>query len=350
MTSRAAGRPAVYQLLAAAAPFDAVTGQALALRDALDAAGVASAIAAEHVDPSLAGDVLPLASVEPGATVLLRYSLWSAAADRALEGTAPLGVVYHNITPPEFLGDTNPVVAQLCARGRAELPSVVRRSQLLMADSQFNADELHAVGATDVRLVPLILDLPVPPDAQPAGSDRVLYVGRLAPNKRIEDCIDAIVLLRRRRPEVHLHLVGSGDAFPRYEAALRRHALVSGVGPAVHFHGRLGDDARDALYASSGAYLSLSEHEGFCVPVLEAMARGLPVVARDAGAVRETAGGGALLVTGRNPALAAAALDAALTDPAVREGLARNARRRLAQLDRSTVAARMVGAVQELIS
>jgi glycosyltransferase involved in cell wall biosynthesis len=349
VTPPEAGRPAVYQLLAAAAPHDAVTGQAIALRDELARAGINSAIAAEHIDGALIADVLPLGAVPAGAPALLRYSLWSAAAELALQDTGPLGVIYHNITPAQFLESANPAVAALCAKGRAELPKIATRAMVSIADSAYNARELRDAGAEHVAVVPLLLDLPAPPTIPRAGTDRVLFVGRLAPNKRVEDCIDAVALLRRSRPATELHVVGSGDAFPRYEAALHHHARVNGLANAVQFHGRVDDYARDALYATSGAYISLSEHEGFCVPVLEAMSRGLPVVARDAGAVRETAGGGALLVPERNAALAAAALDAAISDERIRAGLAANARHRLAQLDRSLVAGRLIDAIGDLV-
>lgn len=350
MTSRAGEPPALFQVLAAAAPFDAVTGQAIALRCELDRVGIPSAIAAEHIDPSLRDDVVPLHHVEGGVPVLLRYSIWSAAAETALAGPGRLGVVFHNITPAELLADVNPAIADLCELGRARLPAVVARADVLIADSGFNADELRGVGGSDVRVVPLLLDLAGGGHMPATGSDHVLYVGRLAPNKRVEDCIDAAVLLRRRRPDARLHIIGSGDAFPAYEKALRQHAWANGAAEYVEFHGRVDDVTRDQLYARAGAYLSLSEHEGFCVPVVEAMDRGIPVVARDAGAVRETAGGGALLVEGRNPALAAAALEVAISDSRIRAGLAANAQARLAELDRSVVGPQVVDAVKDLLA
>ena len=293
---------------------------------------------------------MPLDMLDPQAPLLLRYSIWSAAAEAALAGSRPLGLVFHNITPAGLLAQANPAVAALCERGRAELPRVVARSHVMIADSEFNARELRAAGGTDVRVVPLLLDLLRCGPTAPTGSDDVLYVGRLAPSKRVEDCISAAILLHRHRPGTRLHIVGSGDAFPRYESALRHHARANGAADYVRFHGRVDDASRDALYAQAGAYVSMSEHEGFCVPILEAMARGVPVVARDAGAVRETAGGGALLVQGRNTALVAAALETAISDSPVREGLAANATARLAQLDRSVVGPQLVGAVQELLA
>lgn len=350
MSPHPAGRPAVFQVLASAAPFDAVTGQALALQDELRLTGIASAIAAEHIEPSLAERVLPLHAVTAGTPVLLRYSIWSAAAEQALSGTGPVGVVFHNITPAHFLARWNPEVAALCQRGRERLPLVASRAQMLVADSEFNARELRGAGDRAVRVIPLILDLPPITQHTSVGSDHVLYVGRLAPNKRVEDCISAAVLLQRTRPASQLHIVGSGDAFPMYAAALRQHARANGATDYVHFHGSVDDAVRDSLYAQAGAYLTLSEHEGFCAPVVEAMARGLPVVARDAGAVRETAGGGALLIPERDPELTAAALDAAIADATVRQGLAANARVRLRQLEQSSVAAQMVDAVRDLLS
>jgi glycosyltransferase involved in cell wall biosynthesis len=339
----------LHQFLAAAAPHDAVTNQALALRRALATAGIPSDIVAEHIDPTLAGDVIPLRSAARGVPVLLRYSIWSAAAEAVLDGDASFGVVYHNITPGHLLEGGNPTVAALCDRGRRELPRFAGGARVAIADSGYNAAELEGAGFTGVQVVPLLLDLPMPPPPAADAPHRLLYVGRLAPSKRIEDLIDVLVLVRRTLPDTTLRVVGPGDAFPHYVAALKRHARANGVADHVDFTGLVADSQRDAAYAQAGAFITMSEHEGFCVPVLEALAHGLPVVARDAGAVRDTAGGGALMIPGRDVRVAAAAVVRVLTDHAVREGIATNARARLQAIARSIVEPQFVSAAREII-
>ena len=352
MSIEGLGRPSLHQFIAAAAPHDAVTSQAIALQDELRDRGIASAVVAEHVHPAMADRVHRLDRYRvPRGPALLRYSIWSKAAQAALDHHTRLGVVYHNITPAELVGPANRAVAAQCTRARRELPRIVRRSHMMVADSTFNAMELEAEGAEDVQVIPLLLDLPRQELPRPVSSMNVLFVGRIAPNKRIEDLIDTAIMMGRHiRGDVHFRIIGSPAAFPGYQEALLKRVRRYGVEATVSFLGELDDAGRDREFADAGAYLSMSEHEGFCVPILEAMAHGVPVVARDAGAVRETAGGGALLVPSRDPLVAAAVVARALTDEGVRSGLAQSARRRLAQLDRSVVADQITAAVEELIT
>ena len=344
-------RPELFQLMAAAAPHDAVTAQAIALQSALARAGIRSKIAAQHVDPTMKDEVLPLRAVPADTTpLLLRYSIWSAAAEAALVHPGRVGIVYHNITPAPLLRRANPVVAAQCARGRRELPRFAPVARTVIADSHFNAGELMDVGFKEVDVVPLILEVSRVAAEPPIAPPRLLFVGRLTPSKRVEDVIDVLALVRRRHGvEAELRLVGSARSFEPYEDALRHHAMANGVADAVHFMGAVSDRDRDHLYATSGVYVSMSEHEGFCVPLVEAMRHGLPVVARDAGAVRETAGGGALLVQGGDVRIAAAAVALVLEDDKTRAALARNAAVRLDQLRPEVVTPAMVSAVKALV-
>lgn len=337
----------VRQLLPAAAPNDAVTNQALAWQRVLAEAGIGGEIAAEHIHPDLADAITPLGAVgNDSVPTILRYSIWSRALETARAHRGPVGLVYHNITPPHLVGSANPHVAELCARGRRELPSLAARATLVVADSHYNAEDLTLAGYSEPRVIPLLLDLPEPPGAREHVPARVLYVGRIAPSKRIEDILRVVAAVRDRYlPDVELDLIGPHHDNPAYLAALREYAANLGLGGAVHFRGRVSDAERDEAYATSGAYLCMSEHEGFCAPLLEAMAWGLPVVARAAAAVPETIGSAGLLVEGRDVDLAAAAIARVLTDARAREGLAANARVRLAAMRPDAVAPMIIDVV-----
>ena len=179
---------------------------------------------------------------------------------------------------------------------------------------------------------------------------RILTVGRIVPNKRLEDVIRTLALLREvSLPAATLDIVGSAEGFERYRLSLERFAKALGVSDAVTFHGRVTEAERNGLYSDAGAYLCMSEHEGFCVPLIEALSQGLPVVARGAGAVPETLGGSGLILPDGDAAVAAEALALVLTDVQVRQGLRAHSIRRLEQLAPERIEARLMAALQPLV-
>ena len=148
-------------------------------------------------------------------------------------------------------------------------------------------------------MVPLLLELPTEaPRRDPSPEPVVLTVGRIVPNKRLEDVVKAFTLYQRHHaPEASLVIVGSDLGFENYRQAL--HVLIARTGARnVHFTGKISAEARNALYLRADVYLSMSAHEGFCAPLIEALAHGVPVVARSAGAVPETLGGAGLVLDG----------------------------------------------------
>ncbi|WP_217914363.1 glycosyltransferase [Miltoncostaea marina] len=341
----------VRQLLAAAAPGDAVTGQALAWGELLGRWGHRCEIVAEHVHPDLTGRVRRLADAgdHGSGPVILHLSIWSAVVPAALDAPGPLAVCYHNVTPGRLLRAHNAALADDCDRARAMLPAVAPRARAAVADSTFNARELTAAGCAGVAVVPLLLDLPPAPPHRPAGRPpSIVSVGRIVPNKRLEDVIRAFALYQREHaPDARLTLVGGAGGFERYREALERFVPRTGAA-GVRLTGWVPQEALEAAYREADAYLCMSEHEGFCAPLVEAMARGVPVVARDAGAVRETVGGAGLVIE-RDLPLAAEALHEVVASDATRRGLAAAAARRLRELDPESVGARLRSALAPVL-
>ena len=157
------------------------------------------------------------------------------------------------------------------------------------------------------RSVDRDLELQRRSERRSGGSDW-LFVGRVTPSKAQDDLIKALAIYREvYDPRARLHLVGTsmGDDYPR---ALERYARRLGLGDAVRLTGSVSDESLAAYYSTCDVFVCASEHEGFCIPIVESMAFGLPVVAFGAGAVPGTAGNGALVLYDRSPlALAAAA-------------------------------------------
>jgi L-malate glycosyltransferase len=344
----------VTQVIAAAAPGDAITGQALAWQRALAEWGHEGGIVAEHVHPDLVSRVLRLdggGRRELGSgSVILHYSVWSAAIPAALDAPGPTAVCYHNITPGDLLREANPSLASDCDRARSALPMLRGRAAALIADSAFNARELETMGLR-AEVVPLLLDLDRPPGPrrpEPGPRPTVVSVGRIVPNKRIEDVIKVFALYQRHRaPGARLRLVGSDGGFERYRQALDDLVRRLGVRD-VSFTGRVDDAVRDAAYREADAYLCMSVHEGFCAPLVEAMAAGLPIVARDAAAVSETVGPGGIVLDEPLPVVAEA-LHEVVSSPDTRRGLRAGARRRLAELAPAVIASRLRAALTPVL-
>jgi glycosyltransferase involved in cell wall biosynthesis len=333
----------IHQLLASAVPGDAVTDQAFAWRTVLRYWGCKSEIIAEHVHPALAGQVLPLSTrLRRGDAVVLHYAVWTRALERFLAAPGKRVLYYHNVTPGDLLREYNPVLADHCERARAALRKLRGRCAAVIAVSEFNARELRANGMDEVAVVPLLLNISARAHNRSRQSEPVVVtVGRLAPNKRIEDALKAFALYQRHRsPQAMFVIIGPYHEFEGYRRALERLAERLGV-ERVRFTGRISTEERDTWYRRASAYICSSVHEGFCAPVIEALANGVPVVARAAGAVPETLGDAGILLDDDDPALYAEALHEVVSVEATRAELARAAERRLADLTPIRVADRL---------
>jgi len=331
--------PAVHQMLPNFAAGDAIGNEALALQQVFRSWGVRSEIFARKVQDRLRGQAQPIeaytAQAGPEDVLLFHFSIGHPLADEVpgLPGRKVLR--YHNITPAHFLEGVYPDGAEDCRLGRRQLPLLAGAVELGVCESAFNCAELAEAGCAAVEEVPILLDLSVletPPDPKILarfGDDRptVLHVGRLVPNKRIEDLVKTHYWLTRAVPLARLLVVGGGDANP-YARGVRSMAHELRV-PGMHFSGHVNNAELAAYYRSADVYLCLSEHEGFCVPLVEAMHFGLPIIARAAAAVPGTLGTGGMLLEHPEPVLTSAVLARVLGDDALRQELGRRARERL---------------------
>lgn len=321
------------QLLVGAAPGDAITTSALLLRDALREHGP-SEIYAQHIEPGLDTAVgrleeLP-ARPNRARPLVFHASMGSWPVYTAIRNGEPrLVLVYHNFSPPEYFADHAPEVASDLIRGRWELEQLRDRVELAIADSAYNAGELEQLGYSDVRVIaptPNVdrLDRITPDPAMLAridgwgGGPLVLCVAQQLPHKRIERVIAAVAVLQQEyRPDARLAFVGV-DRLESYSRSLRAMVRVTGLRDA-QLLGRITDTELAALYVRASLFLTLSEHEGFCVPVIEAMATGVPVVASSRAAIPSTLGdAGVLLEDPDDPVLAAAVLDRVIGDEELR--------------------------------
>lgn len=320
----------IHQILAGYADGDAISNEAGQLREIFRRWGHNSEIYADpsHVSPSLKTDCRSLADYTAGESdiCLHHYGIASPAAEVFLAAAAKKIMVYHNITPAEyFVGFDDAVAAQLRA-ARLALRDVARRSNAVWTVSQFNAAELKAEGINGVKVFPLPFSperLDMPPDTRvianfPGPLKNILFVGRIAPNKRVEDLILAFAWYHRAiNPYSRLLIVGSHRSAPRYFTMLRM--LVGDLDlPNVCFEGFASPAGLRAYYRVADLYVSTSEHEGYGLPLVEAMDHGIPVIARAAGGTPEAMDGAGVLYEDLAPAELGALFDRVLTDTALR--------------------------------
>ena len=268
---------------------------------------------------------------DPDDVVLLHYSGYVPRLERLLERPNPTMLVSHNVTPSRYFWELEPSEAVRCALAPLQLADLARRVRLAAGVSEYNAADLRAAGARQVEVIPVLLDrqrLGPASDGLPDGPPTILFVGRLAPHKRQDLLIRAFAMYRRHRaPDARLVLVGV-PVSPRFERALRQ--LAAQVAPsAVTIESGVSAERLAALYRSAHAFLCLSEHEGFCIPLLEAFHFGVPVIARSVAGVPEVVGDAALLLDDSDVAVVAELLHLAVTDRELREELSRRAQARL---------------------
>jgi glycosyltransferase involved in cell wall biosynthesis len=256
---------------------------------------------------------------------------------------------YHNVTPARFFAPFDAGIARLAWLGRRELRSLAGRVDLAYGVSDYNRRELEAAGFAGARVLPLIVDTArlTGAPARPAlgrllddGLANILFVGRIAPNKKIEDHIRLAEHYKRYVDSYYRFIfVGRDDAVPRYGRAVR--ALVAEfrmLPERFWFTGPVPDAELAAYYRHAHAYVSLSEHEGFCAPLVEAMAMDVPVLAYGAAAVPETLGGAGVSFAPKDLEVAAEWLGRLVYDQALRDAVLDGQRRRRRAFSREMLA------------
>jgi glycosyltransferase involved in cell wall biosynthesis len=317
---------AIHQVLATLGYGDAIGNEVLGIQRVLRAAGYDSEIFSQTADPKVehltAGyDELRDAS-HPDNILIHHFSIGSRASRLAYALPDRMVLIYHNITPPEFFVDINKELVRLCFRGRRELALYKTRCDLALGDSEYNQQELEALGFSPtgvLDVIPGFDHLAGPANytlAQAFDDDwvNVLFVGRVIPNKKFEDVIRAFhaykTFFNRRS---RLLLVGSHAGFDRYVTMLHRFIATLGARD-VHLVGHVSNEELTAYYELADIFVCASEHEGFCVPIVESFHMGVPVLAYAATAVPSTMDGAGVLYATKDPMYLAALINAVIED------------------------------------
>ena len=322
---------------------DAIGHEVLGIQQALRLAGYDSEIFVETADrrlEPLTRDYRELVDAShPDNLLLHHFSIGSKASRTAYALPDRMALIYHNITPPEYFVGVHRTLARQCFRGRRELRAYVDRCDLALGDSEFNRQDLEALGFPRTAVLPVVPDfahldrLPNRFVADQFDDEwtNVLFVGRVIANKKIEDLIRMFHAYHVNfNPRSRLLIVGVFSLFERYLAALNELTAELKLSD-VHFTGHVSDEELVAFYEIADLFLCASEHEGFCVPLVEAFYKQIPVLAYAATAVPATMDGAGVLVDNKHPAHVAAIMDAILSDPDLQEDIVEG---QLAAVDR----------------
>jgi glycosyltransferase involved in cell wall biosynthesis len=301
--------PAIHQFVAGFSNGDAISNEACVLRDIFKSWGYTSDIFSEQrrILPELRNQARDISECIPAAdgkdVVLLHLSIGSPVNERFAKLVCHKAILYHNVTPPHYFDMVNKQTARDLSRGRSQVEALAGSAQVNLADSQFNASELAELGYANPRVLPLVLNL----DRLTEGLDKritrkyatgrknILFVGRVAPNKKCEDLLQAFLYFNRFvQPDSQFIQVGSFAGTEPYYYYLLARARDLGI-DNVHFAGSVPQAQLNAFYDCADVFLCMSEHEGFCIPVIEAMVHKVPVLAFSAGAVPETLDGAGVL-------------------------------------------------------
>ena len=317
---------AIHQVLATLGYGDAIGNEVLGIQQVLRGAGYDSEIFVQTADPRLEHltlDYRDLADASHPDNILVHhFSIGSRASRVAYALPDRMALVYHNITPPEYFVDIHKELVQLCFRGRRELALYRERCDLALGDSEYNRQELEALGFPATGVLPVVPGfghLSGPANYMQAGQYHdgwvnVLFVGRVIPNKKFEDVIRSFQAYKKWfNPRSRLLLVGAHSGFERYLTLLHQFIADCGVSD-VHFVGHVSNEELTAYYELADVFLCASEHEGFCVPIIEAFHMGVPVLAYAATAVPATMDGAGVLYTDKDPLAVAALINAVVDD------------------------------------
>ena len=333
----------VHQLVPTISPRDAVGNHTLALRKVLRDLGFESEIFSMFRHPDLMTETHFVDRLPGDAdAVIYQMSIGSPIAERWARHPGKKIANYHNITPLSLIGKWDGLLAAEVQLGRDQMARYAAICDHAICDSDFNKAELDALGYQSTETLPVLFDIS---DANADKSTltrlrrsrrgtQVLFVGRIAPNKGHHDLVAAVRTLRDLyQDDAHLHIVGT-DGPPGYRRLVDTIVAHAGMQEHVTFHGSVSQEELVAHYQAADMFCCLSDHEGFCVPIIEAMHHGLPVVAYDCTAVGATVDGGGLLLREKSPLTVASALHRVNKDEHLADRLETAGRRRAIDFNR----------------
>jgi L-malate glycosyltransferase len=339
----------VHQFATSLSYGDAISDEMLEIQSVLRENGFKSEIFVKMFDPKSAKYVKDYREYKKFSSsanvVIFHFSIGSPVSKLFFRVPDKKMMIYHNITPHEFFVDSHRVLARECYKGRLEINLFVDKVDLAVGDSEFNRRELETVGYKATGVLPILMNFAKFDGPADAVTERLfnddkttlLFVGRLIPNKKFEDIVKTFYFYKKYfDPDSRLILAGDYRGLERYFTSLQDLVLKLKLAD-VHFSGHIEFPELLAFYRAADFYISMSEHEGFGVPILEAFYNGIPVLGYAAGAIEETMNGGGVTLREKNFLRTAALIDRIRRDKALTSRIVEGERQALEKYSRKNV-------------
>lgn len=308
---------------------DAIGNETMVIQETLKKMGYNSEIYAENIHPSMKGQAKKYAEYknDENDVFIYHHSIGSGLEYFISSLKSKIIMIYHNITPPEFFDDTNPIVAQLLREGKDQLVTLKDKVAFAVGDSEYNRLELEEIGYKKTGVLPILLErskYQKQPDQhlieKYSDSTNILYVGRIAPSKRVEEVIKAFSYYNYNiNPKSNLFLVGGFDGVTdRYYQSLNSMINSSRI-KNVHFITDANDDQLVNFYRIANVFVTMSMHEGFCVPLVESMLCKVPIIAYDSTAIPYTLGNSGVRIADETFEEVGELIDIMTTEPNLRK-------------------------------
>lgn len=342
---------------------DAVSNDARAIANVIEEMGYKTAIYAENVDSRIKDKhvhkISRLQNIGRKDVVIFNHSTGTKLCYSLPELPGRKMMIYHNITPPEFFRPYNATATKLTQYGYEGTEFLADKIEYAMPVSEYNASELRRMGyRCDMFIRPILIpfeDYAKTPDGEVMkkysddGYVNIVFVGRIAPNKKQEDLISAFSYYKKNiNPKSRLIIVGSSGGMERYDKALKAYAEALMTDDII-FTGQISFPAILAYYRIADVFLCMSEHEGFCVPLVEAMYFDTPIIAYDSSAIADTLGGSGILINDKDPVFVAMVIDRLIKDEALRNHVLEKQRKRLRDFSYENMRNRLIEGLKRFI-
>lgn len=340
----------IIQMLPTLAFGDAVGNDTLALMQVIEEMGHETGIYAEAIDKRLNDKRIKPAYkipyLKPEDILIYHMSIGSQLTYEIPEYHCKKIMIYHNVTPAEFPAPYNPFTAAACSEGIKQVEYLADKFDYCLADSEFNKQELIRLGyQCKIDVLPILIpfeDYKKTPSKKVLrrfkdDSVNILFTGRIAANKKQEDVIKTFYYYKKYiNPQSRLFLVGSYYGMENYYHSLKAYVERLKL-EDVYFTGHINFSEVLAYYHLADVFLCMSEHEGFCVPLAEAMDFQIPIIAYDSSAIGGTLGGSGLLLKEKDCKAAAEMIDRVVRDNKLREDIIYNQNIRLKDFEHDAI-------------
>ncbi len=330
----------VIQLLPSISYGDAVSNHTLTLANVLSELGYENEIYAMNIHPKIATKVhsIDKLKTDENDIIIFHMAIGSPLSKlvKDLPNTTKI-MIYHNITPADYFLNIDSCTYGLCCQGRDELKMLKDTFTLALADSEFNRAELIELGYKNTQVLPLIVnfdDYNILPDKKIVNSydddfTNILFVGRIVPNKKHEDIIKSYYTYKKYiNRKSRLFLIGSSSGMDRYVKYLRKLIYDFDLND-IYIPGHITFKELVAYYKIASVFLCMSEHEGFCVPLLESMYFKVPIIAYEAAAIPDTLGNSGIIVREKKFDIIAELINLVETNEDFRENVIKSQNNRL---------------------